>query len=89
MSIMKKIGIDVDGVLRDFCQGLEAVVKKHYPQYLPEDYVGINNYSLINQSRWNILENIHNVPFLNGLDKTNMEEDYLVLMKTQQAHSLL
>ena len=31
------IGIDVDGVLRDFCQGLEAVVKKHYPQYLPDD----------------------------------------------------
>ena len=35
-----KIGIDVDGVLRDFCQGLEGVVKKHYPQYLPEDYTG-------------------------------------------------
>ena len=43
---MKKIGIDVDGVLRDFCQGLESVVKKHYPQYLPEDYVGINNWKL-------------------------------------------
>ena len=41
-----KIGIDVDGVLRDFCQGLEAVVKKHYPQYLPEDYTGINNWKL-------------------------------------------
>jgi len=40
------IGIDVDGVLRDFCQGLEAVVKKHYPQYLPEDYTGINNWKL-------------------------------------------
>ena len=43
---MKKIGIDVDGVLRDFCQGLESVVKKHYPQYLPEDYTGINNWKL-------------------------------------------
>ena len=41
-----KIGIDVDGVLRDFCQGLEGVVKKHYPQYLPEDYTGINNWKL-------------------------------------------
>jgi 5'(3')-deoxyribonucleotidase len=41
-----KIGIDVDGVLRDFCQGLESVVKKHYPQYLPEDYKGINNWKL-------------------------------------------
>ena len=31
------VGIDVDGVLRDFCDGLEKVVKEHYPQYLPED----------------------------------------------------
>jgi len=41
-----RIGIDVDGVLRDFCQGLEDVVKKHYPQYLPDDYTGINNWKL-------------------------------------------
>ena len=40
------VGIDVDGVLRDFCQGLERVVKEHYPQYLPEDYTGINNWKL-------------------------------------------
>ena len=39
-------GIDVDGVLRDFCQGLEKVVKENYPQYLPEDYTGINNWKL-------------------------------------------
>ena len=41
-----KIGIDVDGVLRDFCQGLEKVVTEHYPDYLPEDYTGINNWKL-------------------------------------------
>ena len=41
-----KIGIDVDGVLRDFCQGFESILKKHYPQYLPEDYTGINNWKL-------------------------------------------
>ncbi len=41
-----KIGIDVDGVLRDFCYGLEKVVKEHYPDYLPEDYTGINNWKL-------------------------------------------
>ncbi len=40
------VGIDVDGVLRDFCQGLERVVKENYPQYLPEDYTGINNWKL-------------------------------------------
>jgi len=40
------VGIDVDGVLRDFCCGLEKVVKEHYPQYLPEDYTGINNWKL-------------------------------------------
>ena len=40
------VGIDVDGVLRDFCDGLEKVVKEHYPQYLPEDYTGINNWKL-------------------------------------------
>ena len=40
------VGIDVDGVLRDFCQGLERVVKEHYTDYLPEDYTGINNWKL-------------------------------------------
>tara|TARA_Y100000004_G_scaffold34706_1_gene37105 strand:- start:318 stop:890 length:573 start_codon:yes stop_codon:yes gene_type:complete len=40
------VGIDVDGVLRDFCCGLEKVVKENYPQYLPEDYTGINNWKL-------------------------------------------
>ena len=29
-----KIGIDVDGVLRDFCDGLLKVVKEHYPEYI-------------------------------------------------------
>ena len=29
-----KIGIDVDGVLRDFCGGLINVIQKHYPQYI-------------------------------------------------------
>ena len=41
-----KIGIDVDGVLRDFCQGFESILKEHYPQYLPKDYTGINNWNL-------------------------------------------
>lgn len=45
-KISKTVGIDVDGVLRNFCYGLEKVVKEHYPDYLPEDYTGINNWKL-------------------------------------------
>jgi 5'(3')-deoxyribonucleotidase len=30
----QRIGIDVDGVLRDFCGGLINVIQKHYPHYL-------------------------------------------------------
>ena len=32
------IGIDVDGVLRDFCGALVDVIKKDYPQYFKKDY---------------------------------------------------
>ena len=31
------IGIDVDGVLRDFCGALVDVIKKDYPQYFKKD----------------------------------------------------
>ena len=34
----QRIGIDVDGVLRDFCHGLVTVIKKHYPQYIKAEY---------------------------------------------------
>ena len=43
-----KIGIDVDGVLRDFCDGLTNVVYEHYPQYLKKDFVEINHWQLEN-----------------------------------------
>ena len=33
-----KIGIDVDGVLRDFCGSLVKVVKENYPQYLKDEF---------------------------------------------------
>ena len=35
---MKRIGIDVDGVLRDFCHGLVRAIKIHYPEYLKNGY---------------------------------------------------
>ena len=34
----RKIGIDVDGVLRDFCGTLVDVVKREYPHYLKENF---------------------------------------------------
>ena len=45
---MKKIGIDVDGVLRDFCDGLTKVVREHYPQYMKDDFVEVNDWKLAN-----------------------------------------
>ena len=35
---MSRIGIDVDGVLRDFCNALVTVIKKHYPEYLKDEF---------------------------------------------------
>ena len=43
-----KIGIDVDGVLRDFCDGLTKVVREHYPHYIKDDFVEIDNWKLAN-----------------------------------------
>ena len=43
-----KIGIDVDGVLRDFCDGLTKVVREHYPHYMKDDFVEIDNWKLAN-----------------------------------------
>ena len=34
----QRIGIDVDGVLRDFCHGLVRAIKIHYPEYLKNGY---------------------------------------------------
>jgi 5'(3')-deoxyribonucleotidase len=34
----QRIGIDVDGVLRDFCHGLIRAIKIHHPEYLKEGY---------------------------------------------------
>jgi uncharacterized HAD superfamily protein len=34
----QRIGIDVDGVLRDFCNALVTVIKKHYPKYLKDEF---------------------------------------------------
>ena len=30
----KRIGIDVDGVIRDFSLDLHKVIKEHYPEYI-------------------------------------------------------
>ena len=35
---MSRIGIDVDGVLRDFCGSLVNVVKEKYPHYLKDEF---------------------------------------------------
>ncbi|MBT4207412.1 hypothetical protein HOE22_03610 [Candidatus Woesearchaeota archaeon] len=40
------IGIDVDGVLRDFCEGLTSCVKENYPHYIKKDFSEINNWQL-------------------------------------------
>ena len=45
-----KIGIDVDGVLRDFCGGLINVIQKHYPQYLKKHPNYGPPYSIYNNS---------------------------------------
>ena len=34
----QRIGIDVDGVLRNFCHGLVRAIKVHYPEYLKDDF---------------------------------------------------
>jgi 5'(3')-deoxyribonucleotidase len=43
-----RIGIDVDGVLRDFCDGLLKVVREEYPHYMKDDFVEINDWKLAN-----------------------------------------
>tara|TARA_A100001391_G_scaffold203626_1_gene196531 strand:- start:105 stop:689 length:585 start_codon:yes stop_codon:yes gene_type:complete len=35
---LKKIGIDVDGVIRDFAGDLVRQIQKHYPEYLKNEY---------------------------------------------------
>ena len=35
---MSRIGIDVDGVLRDFCGSLVNVIKEKYPHYLKDEF---------------------------------------------------
>ena len=32
-----RIGVDVDGVLRDFSTDLHKVIKEHYPSYIMDD----------------------------------------------------
>jgi 5'(3')-deoxyribonucleotidase len=49
----KRIGIDVDGILRDFCHGLTHAIKTHYPEYIkdteiPEHYLKITDWHLEN-----------------------------------------
>ena len=43
---MSRIGIDVDGVLRDFCGDLRQIVKSEFPQYMKDDFVEINSWSI-------------------------------------------
>jgi len=48
-----KIGIDVDGILRDFCDGLTTAVKKYYPEYIketeiPDEWCKIKDWHLEN-----------------------------------------
>ncbi len=47
---MSRIGIDVDGVLRDFCGDLETIIKKEFPQYIPEGVTDfkINDWKISN-----------------------------------------
>ena len=34
----QRIGIDVDGVLRNFCQALVSAIKTYHPEYLKDEY---------------------------------------------------
>ncbi len=34
----QRIGIDVDGVLRDFCHGLVRAIKTYHPEYIKDEY---------------------------------------------------
>ncbi len=34
----QRIGIDVDGVLRNFCQALVSAIKSYHPEYLKDEY---------------------------------------------------
>jgi len=34
----QRIGIDVDGVLRDFCHGLVRAIKRYHPEYIKDEY---------------------------------------------------
>ena len=45
---MSRIGIDVDGVLRDFCGDLTKVVQEEFPQYMKEGFVEIDDWKLAN-----------------------------------------
>ena len=49
----QRIGIDVDGVLRNFCQALISAIKTYYPEYIkdteiPEQYLKITDWHLEN-----------------------------------------
>ena len=41
----QRIGIDVDGVLRDFCNELVSAIKTYHPEYLKDEYWTKNIYS--------------------------------------------
>ena len=34
----QRIGIDVDGVLRDFCHSLVQAIKTYHPEYIKDEY---------------------------------------------------
>ena len=34
----QRIGIDIDGVLRDFCNALVSAIKTYHPEYLKDEY---------------------------------------------------
>ena len=44
----KIIGIDVDGVLRNFCDSLMSVVTMYYPEYLKDGVTEITDWQLEN-----------------------------------------
>ena len=34
----QRVGIDVDGVLRNFCQALVSAIKRYHPEYIKDEY---------------------------------------------------
>ena len=67
---MKKIGIDVDGVLRNFCDGIIEVIKMDYPDYLIDGFTETHELFYVNiPEKFVPMENDINVSLNSGISE--------------------